>query len=120
MSGSLNMGNEVRFPEITSETRGRVITGVQAADFLWIEGEAGQKDRYKPFTITCLEATDLTVIYWGDLIRGSDGEPDITDDTNAIRVHLLEGPNSLRLFKIVGIGTNTSDGGTDGELVANR
>ncbi len=122
MSGLLNMGNENRYQEITSETRGRVVTGVQTpgTNFFWINGSAGQKDRYRPFSLTCIEAMELKVIYWGDRVLGSDGEPDITDDTNAIIVHFLEGANSARLFKIIGIATNTSAGGTAGEIVANR
>ena len=119
MSG-FQMGNSNRFPEITSETRGRVVQGVKTTDFFWIEGEADQKDRYRPFAITCLESMQLRVVYWGDRVIGSDGEPDPTDDSNSIVVHFVEGANSARLFKIVGDGLNTSDGGTTGEIVANR
>ena len=119
MSGYLNMGNESNFQEITSETRGRAVSGVDTTDYFWTEGEAGQLGRYKPFAITCQEPMDLEVVYWGDKI-GRDDDPDPNDDTNSVIVHFLEGPNTARLFKIVGSASNTSPGGTAGEIVANR
>lgn len=115
------MGNNNRYSEITSETKGKAVSniGLGGVDFLWTEGETGQKFRYKPFSLTCKEPMELKVIYWGDL-PGDESEPNLSDNTNAIIVHFTEGSNSHRLFKIVAGVENSNSGGLLGEIVANR
>lgn len=123
MSGHLNMGNESGYQEITSETKALAVSGIQSADFVWDEGEDFQEFRYRPFSIRCADTTTLKVILWGDrpLINGEhqgSQVPNLADNSKAVIMHFLEGPDTPRLFKIVGDAGNTSDGGVAGEITA--